>query len=325
MSDQLGLFGGSAPPNPLDPVAPVPEHQEWAAAMPLVRLGTSSWSFPGWEGIVYAGKASKSQLSRHGLRAYSQHPLLRTVSIDRTHYAPVPPSVLADYAAQVDEDFRFVIKAHEACSLARWPRHRRYGAVAGSANDLCFDASYARDKVVQPAVEGLGAACGAIVFQLPPQDPTLLGGPNGFPDRLHRFLSALPKGPTYAVELRNRDLLTTSYATALRDAGGVHCFNQHPTMPPIEEQRRVTGQQPTTVVRWMLGEGRSYEADRERFAPFNTLCAPDEPVRMSIVDVITDALGDHREVLTIINNKAEGSSPRSVVALANALAGRLLR
>lgn len=56
-----------------------------AAALPAaIRLGTSSWSFPGWTGLVYAPSArtgrphAEATLAKAGLPAYAAHPLLRT-------------------------------------------------------------------------------------------------------------------------------------------------------------------------------------------------------------------------------------------------------
>ena len=54
-----------------------------------IRLGTSSWFFPGWRGLVYDGVHPQVALSKQGLAAYAQIPLLRTVSLDRTFYAPI--------------------------------------------------------------------------------------------------------------------------------------------------------------------------------------------------------------------------------------------
>ena len=54
-----------------------------------VHLGTSSWYFPGWRDLVWRGDHSESQLARHGLSAYAQHPLFRCAGIDRTFYQPL--------------------------------------------------------------------------------------------------------------------------------------------------------------------------------------------------------------------------------------------
>ncbi len=71
--------------------APLPsELQSVAQSLPeTIRLGTSSWSFPGWDGLIYERPTPQTQLSREGLTVYSQHPLLRTVGVDRTYYRPM--------------------------------------------------------------------------------------------------------------------------------------------------------------------------------------------------------------------------------------------
>ena len=83
-----------------------------ARALPdQVRLGTSSWAYPGWAGLVWDTEYPESLLSREGLRAYGEHPLLRSVSVDRSFYRPLTQDQYARYAAQVPDDFRFVVKA----------------------------------------------------------------------------------------------------------------------------------------------------------------------------------------------------------------------
>ena len=83
--EQLDLFARAASPIEPSPLASVyAEAEAIAAKLPRdVFFGTSSWSFPGWAGIVYAHKRSESSLARDGLIEYAQHPLLRTVGVDR--------------------------------------------------------------------------------------------------------------------------------------------------------------------------------------------------------------------------------------------------
>jgi len=289
-----------------------------------LRLGTSSWSFPGWAGIVYGESASKQRLARQGLQAYARHPLLRTVGIDRTFYAPVPATELAGYAAVVPEDFRFLMKAHEACTLARYPNHPRYGDAAGRTNELFLDPAYASAEVVAPFVEGLGDKGGPLLFQFSPQDLGAVGGPAGFADRLHRFLDALPRGPLYAVELRDARLLTAAYRDALAATGSCHCFNAHPTMPDVDTQARRAGTDfAATVVRWMLGRGLEYEQARDRYAPFDRLVDEDPDTRSQIAAHCAASARIRKPAWVVINNKAEGSAPLSAFALAASIAARL--
>jgi len=72
----------------------------------------------------------------------------------------------------------------------------------------------------------------------------------------------------------------------------------------------------------MLGHGRGYEEARDLYAPFDRLAAPDPESRASVAELILRAARAGKEGLVIVNNKAEGSSPLSVVELARAVASR---
>ena len=308
----------------MTPARVSPETSALAARIPPgVWLGTSSWSFPGWAGIVYGTRETEARLARDGLAAYASHPLLRAVGIDRTFYAPIDAATFAGYAAVVPERFRFLVKAHEVCTLARFPRHARYGVSAGEANALFLDAAYATDAVIGPCVEGLGAKAGPILFQLPPQARAQLGDPSVFAARLHAFLTALPRGPVYAVELRNAYLLGREYAQALAAAGAVHCSNAHPAMPELAAQRATApnGATRPLVVRWMLRRGLEYEGARDRYRPFDRIVDEDVPVRSAIATLCQETVRSGREAYVVINNKAEGSAPLSAFRLAAEIAG----
>jgi uncharacterized protein YecE (DUF72 family) len=303
--------------------AAVPEETAaLARALPRsVYLGGSTWSFPGWAGLVYDGVQPQARLARHGLAAYARHPLLRAVGIDRTHYRPLPAGDLARYAAAVPEDFLFLVKAHEACTLARYPDHPRYGAERGLANPLFLDEAYAAQEVVAPYVEGLGERGGALLFQFAPQE---LGPPERFAAELHRFLTALPRGPLYAVELRNHELLSPDYAAALAGAGACPCLNVYPRMPDLRRQVRATGalRAPIVLVRWLVSPASTYEIASRKFAPFNRLSAPDLEVRRTLAALAHAALRAGRPFLATVNNNAEGSAPLSIVELAREIVTR---
>jgi uncharacterized protein YecE (DUF72 family) len=333
---QLDLFTGAPSPTPArgrrrgqeEPVGPAEQPEEVRALgeqlPPGLYLGTSSWTFPGWKGLVYDRQATPARLSREGLVAYAQHPVLRTVGVDRTFYAPIPASTFTEYAAQVPPGFRFLVKAHEACTLARWPVHPRYGDLRGQPNDRFLDAAYARDLVVAPFVEGLGEKAGPLVFQLPPQDPRELGGVGPFVERLHAFLCALPRGPLYAVEVRNEALLTEALAQALADVGACPVLAAWKDMPPVERQALRTRalHAPALVVRWMLPPHLDYEEARKRYFPFDRLVEEDLRTREAIARACVAALRASRPVFVTLNNKAEGSAPLSALQLARSVISR---
>jgi uncharacterized protein YecE (DUF72 family) len=281
-------------------------------------LGTSSWTFPGWQELVYDRTTSASVLARHGLAAYAQHPLLRTVCVDRTFYAPLSAADYAVYAAVVPDDFRFVVKAHAWCTQpwrrdpghSGWRRH--------TPNEHFLHPGYATEHVVEPCHTGLGPKAGLILFQFSPLDVPPLGGPQHFAARLHSFLEALPHGLVYAVELRNHELLAPAYREVLTDLGVCHCFNIHPSMPALHEQVRLVPPEtmPTLLVRWMLHPARRYDEAKTRYQPFNRLVDDDRDNRQTITGLCLAALAAGHSAFVIANNKAEGSAPCTVFRLA---------
>jgi uncharacterized protein YecE (DUF72 family) len=314
---QLAFFA------PVEPAPPRAELRALADALPpRVHLGTSSWTFPGWRGLVWAGRPDARALARSGLAAYARHPLLTAVGVDRTLYAPMSARALAEYRAAVPDTFRFLVKAPEALVTARFPDRARHGALRGLTSPHFLEPAWARDVVVGPFVEGLGPSAGAIVLQLPPQDLALVGGADRLIDRLHRLLSALPRQPLLAVELREPKLLTARYRDALADTGAVHCVNLHPSMPDPWRQHEVcfTPGTRALVARWLLRRGLDYETAKARYQPFDRLLDPDVDSRRALARLIAWYARSGRPCLVTVNNKAEGSAPLSIERLAAELA-----
>ncbi|WP_345537553.1 DUF72 domain-containing protein [Variovorax defluvii] len=311
------------------PAPPDPAQQALARSLPpQLRLGTSSWFFPGWAGMVWEGDYEQSVLSKHGLAAYAQHPLLRTVSLDRSFYRPLTASQYAAYAAAVPEDFRFIVKAPSlvADALVRGEDGRGM-----QANPAFLDPTLAVQEFAAPALAGLGPKLGVLVFQLSPLPGPMLGQLPELLERLRRMLTALPPLRTQApdavvaVELRNPELLTPALAQVLREAGATYCLGLHPKMPPIGEQLpmlRALWPGPL-VCRWNLNRlhgAYGYEEAKKLYEPFDKLADPDPQTREALARVIAGTTGAGQLAYVAINNKAEGSAPLSVVALAQALA-----
>src|SRR3954465_4989913 len=318
---QRALFG--EPPRGLKAGAPRPEHGALAAQLPpTIRFGTMSWNFPGWIGKVYDAGAPKTRLADRGLPAYASHPLHRAVEIDRTYYEAPDADFFRTLAADVPDDFQFLVKAHEDCTVFRFPLHARYGKRRGALNGRFLDAAYTSDAVVAPTVEGLGRKAGPLLFQFPPQP---LDAPDAFPDRLHDFLSRLPRGPTYAVELRNAELFTPAYAAALLAGGAVHCHNVWSGMPPLLQQARAIppGARRPLVVRWLLRAGDNYEAAHQRYQPFDRLRQEDPETRPALARLVARAHAHGVPALITVNNAAEGCAPDGIALLARALLERL--
>lgn len=285
-----------------------------------IRLGTSSWYFPGWAGLVWARSYSEAAVVKHGLAAYAQHPLLGTVSLDRSFYRPVDAATYARLAAQVPAGFRFMVKAPASVTDAT-VREAGSGR-ALQPNPLFLDPATALEAALRPAVAGLGDKLGVLVFQLSPLPRSWLADQDTLHQRLERLLAAiageLPAGALCAVEVRDPELLTPAFARLLVAHGARYCLGLHNRMPPIVEQLpmlRALWPGPL-VCRWNLQRGLAYERARNLFEPFDKLAAPDPTTRQALARVMVATAQAGHSVFVAINNKAEGSAPLSVIELA---------
>lgn len=326
---QLTLFGDT---DAVDAADVPDEIRRLGASLPAaIRLGTSSWSFPGWTGLVFAARngkpATEQVLARHGLPAYAAHPLLKTVSLDRTFYAPLTRGEFAAYAAQVPDAFRFVVKAPAAFTD---PVLRKPGSGEAARDNPSFlDAPTAAAMFVEPAIAGLGATLGPLVFQFPPLGRRLVADVPRITARIAAFMAALrgrvPPQVSLAVEVRDPELSSAGFAAGLHDAGVVPCLAVHARMPPVAEQAAAFGIDRDDcrlpmVARWNLHAGHRYEEAKQAYFPFDRLVEEDVPTRQSLAALAARAAARGRDVFITINNKAEGSAPRSVATLAAAIA-----
>jgi uncharacterized protein YecE (DUF72 family) len=299
-----------------------------APALPVdIRLGTSSWFFPGWRGLVYDGVHPQIALSKQGLAAYAQIPLLRTVSLDRTFYAPITTVQYQRYAQQVPDHFSCVVKAPALVCDAVMRDEQGRGKVP---NPHFLDAAIAAREFVVPCLEGLGEKAGPLVFQVSPLPRGLVEEAATLIERLAGFFAALPPElgrhrPIYALELRNAELLTPRLMRMLATAGVRYCVGLHDRMPEIERQevalKALDGDTPgPLVVRWNLHRGFLYQAAKQRYEPFDRLVDEDPETRLVLARMVVNAFKAGSKVWVTANNKAEGSAPLSLLKLAEEIA-----
>ena len=337
MSRQPGLFEASLPPlrrrgSAAGQVEPA-SNSPLLGAPPLpvdIRLGTSSWFFPGWRGLVYEGLHPQVALSKQGLGAYARIPLLRTVSLDRTFYAPISTVQYQAYARQVPAPFSFVVKAPALVCDAVMRDEEGRGRVA---NPHFLDAGLAAREFVVPCLEGLGDKAGPLVFQISPLPRGLVEEAPVLVERLAAFFAALPRElgghrPLYALELRNAELLTPRLVRMLAGAGVRYCVGLHDRMPEVERQeaalRALDGDAPgPLVVRWNLHRGFLYQAARQRYEPFDRLVDQDPETRRVLARMAVRAFQAGQKVWITANNKAEGCAPLSILELAREIAAGL--
>lgn len=286
---------------------------------PGVRFGTSSWSFPGWKGLVYRDGGSEARLARDGLAEYARHPLFGTVGIDRSYYAPIPDEDLRRYAAQLPAGFPCCCKAPASVTSPFLPDRRH-----AEPNPGFLDAARLSAELLDPLERAFAGHAGPVILQFPPMLRRAPISPEAFLEGLDSFLGALPARVRYAVEVRDPALLTPAYTAVLARHAAAHVYNLQTGMPRPGEQAAALRPEtmPFAMVRLLVRPDATYQQQREAFAPFNRLAAPDPALHDEVVDLVSRAVARAIPAYVLVNNKAEGSAPLTIETIAERLARR---
>ncbi len=289
-----------------------------AAALPeLIRFGTSSWTYPGWQGHVYHQTYPKAGAAAAMLAEYARFPLFRTVGIDSTFYAPPTPATLAAYGAALPPAFPCVSKVWDRVTMHSFAK-ARYRAEGGEPNPDFLNPEVFLREVLEPYRSHFPDHLGPLVFEFQTiaRSARLTG--QDFADQLDRFFSRLPRDVPYAVELRNREFLAPPYFAVLREHNVAHVFSSWTRMPPIGEQLEIPGAftAPFVVARVLLRPGRTYNEAVDAFAPYDRIRDPNPALRRDLIRLIRQAAALRIPAYVLVNNRAEGSAPLTIAAIA---------
>lgn len=306
---QLGLFAAERSPGDNE------ENRALARKLPPnLRMGTSSWSFPGWKGIVWPDRAwADTRLAREGLAIYATHPLLRTVGIDRSYYGPIAAHELEAWSDQLPDGFVAVAKVWEMITKP-WVR--------GEANPRYLSRGAFDEEVLAPHRVGFAEHTAALVLEVPAGESHR---PDVFARDLDTFFRGAPRQFPLTLEIRDRALLTHDLGRALSHNHVPLCFTFHPTMPPLAEQmawadRHGLFECEHIVARLMLPPGMVYEERRRACLPFDRLVDVQETMRTQVADLVGRVVRAGGTLFVLVNNKAEGSAPLTIRALAEKIA-----
>jgi len=176
--------------------------------------------------------------------------------------------------------------------------------------------------VLDPCLEHFADHTGPFVFEF--QTISRAAGLTGqaFADLLDRFFTALPRTGQYAVELRNREFLGPPYLAVLREHNVAHVFNSWTRMPAIGEQIELPGafSAPFTVARVLLRPGRTYSEAVDAFAPYDRIQEANSKLRQDVARLIAQAAALRIPAYVLVNNRAEGSAPLTIAAIAELIA-----
>ncbi len=284
-----------------------------------VFFGSSSWKYTGWTGMVYNRTyPSKRVFDQECIAEYSE--VFPTVCADFALY-DFPNAKKMDAIFQSTSDgFKVSLKVTDRITIKRYPNLPRHGANAGKENPDFLNVQLFEEAFLKP-VEALKGKRGAIIFEFSTFYPYTGVTYEKFVEMIDAFLSRLPKGFEYAIELRNREFLTPDYLQMLERHGVAHVLNNWTRMPPIVEQIQLGGvlTGKFSVARALLKPGRTYQEAVESFQPYDKIKEENPELRIGLAEAVRRCIAEGKTLYAYVNNRAEGNSPKTIEGILDIL------
>ena len=164
------------------------------------RVGTCSWKFPAWTGLVYSGLPGTEMLAEYAGR-------YGCVEVDQWYWSlfgvdkvALPKARdVAEYAAAVPDGFRFGVKLPDALTLTHLRPKAKGEPLAPNPHFLSPDLLRAFLACLEP----LRGKLGPLMLQFGYLNRQMIVSQEAFQERLDGFARHLPAGVTWCVEKRN--------------------------------------------------------------------------------------------------------------------------
>ena len=290
-------------------------------------IGTSSWKYPGWRGLlydeqryIYHGRLSEARFERNCLREYAE--VFKTVCVDAGYYRFPDSRYIESLVSQVPSDFLFTFKVTDDITIRKFGNLPRFGARAGSVNENFLNADLFASAFVKP-FEPFKQNVGMFIFEFSKFYSADYAQGRDFLADLDRFLGGIPPGWNYGIEIRNKHFLQPDYFALLARHGVAHVFNSWSDMPPVGDQLALAGSLTTPAfagARFLLRPGRKYQEAVDLFSPYGEVKEANPEARTAGAELIRQMLVKQalRKLFLYVNNRLEGNALLTIMAMLEA-------
>ena len=277
----------------------------------LLRIGTCSWKYPSWKGIIYSKDVGDY------LNEYARH--YNTVEIDQWFWSLFPgnnitlprPEIVAGYVNAVPDDFQFSIKVPNAITLTHHYRKDKKETLKQNPFFLSSDIFNEFLRLLQP----MKSRVGAFIFQFEYLNKMKMPNQIAFQKKFSTFIKKCPLGFNYCLEIRNPNYINEEYFHFLKSVNLSHVFLQGYYMPLIFDLYKKYHDliERFSVIR-LMGNDRK-EMEKKSHSIWNQLWEPKDEELDRLEIMISDLLSKEVRLIVNVNNHYEGSAPLTIERL----------
>jgi len=282
--------------------------------MSKLNIGTCSWKYDSWKGIVYPEFGDFNYLEEYSKKYNS-------VEIDQWFWSLHPKNnitlpnkkIVEEYNKSTPEDFKFTIKVPNSLTLTH-----PYKSSETNTRFLSIDLM----EAFLDSIDVLKPKIGMLMFQFEYLNKQKMNSQIEFQHRLEEFFSKISREYNYAIEIRNPNYLNNNLFTFLNSHNVSFVFLQGYYMPNIFEIfNKFESKIINSIIIRLHGFNRK-EIELKTNKIWNEIVDPQDGDLNQIIVMINSLLNKKVDVFLNVNNHFEGSAPLTIEKINNLISLR---
>ena len=276
----------------------------------MLRLGTCSWKYDSWTGLVYSNSKSKNYLSEYSNR-------FDTVEVDQWFWSLFPRAkavlpkkyIVEEYKKSVPDDFLFTIKVPNSITLTHFYITRKEDQLRANPFFLSVEIFNEFMDTIAPIKKQIGC----LIFQFEYLNKQKMSSLSQFQLKFKEFYKKNDKKiPPIGIEIRNPNYLNEKFFSFLKELNIAPVFLEGYYMPPVTEIYKKFKKYINN-----LAVIRLHGPDRkgiEKIANdnWNKIYINRDMELISIVKLIKELQSNEVDLFVNVNNHFEGSAPLTI-------------
>ena len=283
----------------------------------MLRLGTCSWKYDSWVGLVYSLSKSKNYLYEYSRK-------FDTVEIDQWFWSLFPPvravlpkhNIVEEYKKSVPDDFLFTVKVPNSITLTHFYKDKKEDELKPNPFFLSVDLF---DEFLS-SIAPIRKQIGCLIFQFEYLNKQKMSSLSTFQLKFREFYNQLDKKiPQIGIELRNPNYINEKYFNFLSDLDIAPVLLEGYYMPPITDVYHKFKKHINH-----LAVIRLHGPDRkgiEKIANdnWNKIYINRDKELSSVIEMIKELQSNEVDLFVNVNNHFEGSAPLTIKKINNLL------
>ena len=276
-----------------------------------MMMGTCSWKYDSWQGIVYPQQGKFNHLEEYAKR-------FNTVEVDQWFWSlfgvdkvKLPDvKTVNEYLQVVPRGFKFTVKIPNSITLTHFYSHGKPRGTPLEPNPHFFSPALFREFLER--IKPLRDQIGVLMFQFEYLNRQKMASQADFFQKFAEFIRHCPRDYRYAVETRNPNYLNEKYFEFINRHDLYHVFVQGYYMPHIIEIYKKYRDfiRELAVIR-LMGPDRN-AIEKKSANHWSAIIDPKDSELNDIVTILHQLEERKIDVYLNVNNHYEGSAPLTI-------------